>query len=103
MHYVMSLVERAKFVFVFNASETQEMPFDNIKKMLMQFISLFRLTPDALARLTDSCALLITDAAHPVSVYAERLAGRNYDQNLLEDGYLPREYDNVKQLVRGVL
>jgi hypothetical protein len=63
MHYVMNLVERAKFIFVFNSSETEEMPFDNIKKMLTQFISMFKFEDETiLTRLIDSCGILITDA-----------------------------------------
>jgi hypothetical protein len=89
MHYLTTLVQRAKFIFVFNAAETEQMPYDNIKRMLTQFISLFKLEGSALERLAESCGMIITDAVQSASVYAERLAGKNYDQNLLEKGYLP--------------
>lgn len=92
MHYLTTLVQRAKFIFVFNAAETEQMPYDNIKRMLTQFISIFKLEGNALERLAGSCGMIITDAEQPASVYAGRLAGNNYNQNLLEEGYLAKDY-----------
>jgi hypothetical protein len=104
MHYVMSLVQKAKFVFVFNAADTEQMPYDNIKRMLTQFVSLFKLEGNALTRLANSCGLIITDASEPASVYSERLAGKNYNINLLEEGYLTKDYyESVKKVVKEVL
>ncbi len=80
------------------------MPYDNIKRMFTQFISLFKLQGNTLTRLANSCGLIITDANEPASVYAERLAGQSYNINLLEKGYLTNDYyESVKKVVKEVL
>lgn len=96
----MRLVRRAKFVFVFNSSETDQMPFDNIKKLLVRFISMFNLSGEALTRLIESCGIMITDAKDSLPVYYSRLAGKELNRFLLDDNYLSGQ---AKQLAKGVL
>lgn len=80
------------------------MPFDNIKQMLTRFISMLEIEDETIiSRFIESCGILITEANLDAKSYSIRLAGNDYKQNLLEEGYLPNEYNNVKIMVRKIL
>lgn len=60
MHYLMNIAEQVKFVFVFNAADTADMPLKNITKVLTKFMSMFTLfKTKEVAALTASCGIFI--------------------------------------------
>ena len=83
MHYLMNIAEQVKFVFVFNAADTIDMPLKNITKVLTKFISMFVLfkTEEEVAALTASCGILINGckANGNITVYSERIGGEKYN------------------------